>query len=525
MIKTEINVIMRFYVLLIFLFLTSFMYGQLSVDNFALRVNDQSGMAPGITYRDPNGDRCALIKVFAPRVDGFTFYGGATSGFLKTEVHGSEIWVFAPAAAQMLTISHPNFGRIEYEYPIALTKGAAYELLLNIGGGRFININSIGANNARISIDGNYIGETPIYNYYMAYGRYKVTAVKDRFEGSGDLNVTELSKNDNHQMNFNVQMFDQTAHFGDVTVTVDDPNADIIYQGERVAAGTWKTMLKEGTHEVITRKADSDDGVTLFTVRPQTQNNVKATAPTPHTGTIQIYTRPRNVTATYNGDNPIDLTEPHVLPVGTYQFTLARKGYYTENPYITVKRNEITVDTIVLERIQYVKNLSFYIGGSYDINDMSGLSGIIGAVVYKHDIQISYTFGMTSSKKVSWYDTDGNLLSTMNYKQNVLAFKYGYQFQFNRLRQLALTPQVGFASYSLNGNVLSGSTSYGKNASASALTLGLKLVMVPFQHCAIFVAPEYDVALSKNNTYTNISKMAGFNASRFSMALGAFFTF
>ena len=41
---------------------------------------------------------------------------------------------------------------------------------------------SIGANNARISIDGNYIGETPIYNYYMAYGRYKVTAVKDRFE-------------------------------------------------------------------------------------------------------------------------------------------------------------------------------------------------------------------------------------------------------------------------------------------------------------------------------------------------------
>ena len=100
--------------------------------------------------------------------------------------------------------------------------------------------------------------------------------------------MTELSKNDHKQMNFNVQMFDQTSHFGDVTVTVDDPNADIIYQGERVAAGTWKTMLKEGTHEVITRKADSDDGVTLFTVRPQTQNNVKATAPTPHTGTIQI---------------------------------------------------------------------------------------------------------------------------------------------------------------------------------------------------------------------------------------------
>ena len=101
----------------------------------------------------------------------------------------------------------------------------------------------------------------------------------------------------------------------------------------------------------------------------------------------------------------------------------------------------------------------------------------------------------------------------------------GYQFQFNRLRQLAMTPQVGYASYSLNGNILSGSTTYGKSASASALTLGLKVVMVPFQHCALFISPEYDIALSRNKAYTNISKAAGFDASRFSIALGALFTF
>ena len=525
MMKSKIDVTKRYYILFLSFFMTIVMYGQLTVDNFALRVNDQSGMAPGITYRDPNGDRCALIKVFAPRVDGFTFYGGVTSGFLKTETHGGEIWVFAPSSAQILTISHPDFGRIEYEYPVALAKGAAYELLLNIGGGRFVNINSIGVSKARISIDGKYIGETPIYNHYISYGQYRVTAVKDRYEGTGSLVVPEKTQNDNKQLNFNVQMVDQTSHFGDVVVTVDDPNADIIYQGERVAAGTWTTMLKEGTHEVITRKADCEDGVTLFTVEPQKRNDVKAKAPTPHTGIVQIYTRPRNVTATYNGTNAIDLTQPNVLPVGTYQFTLARKGYYTENPYVTVRRNEITVDTIVLNRIEYVKNLSFYLGASYDINEMSGLSGIIGAVVYKHDIQISYTFGLSNSKKVSWYDTDGSLLSTMNYKQNVLAIKYGYQFQFNRLRQLALTPQIGYAAYNLTGNILSGSTSYGKSASASALMLGLKLVMVPFQHCALFISPEYDIALSKNNSYKNISKTAGFDASRFSIALGALFTF
>ena len=506
----------RIYILILSLLLTIVSYGQLTVDNFALRENDQSGMAPGITYRDPNGDRCALIKVFAPRIDGFTFYGGVTSGFLKTEVHGGEVWVFAPSAAQILTISHPDFGRIEYEYPLALSKGATYELLLNIGGGRFININSIGANNARISIDGNYIGETPIYNYYMAYGQYKVTAVKDRFEGSGDLNVTELSKNDNKQMNFNVQMFDQTAHFGDVTVTVDDPNANIIYQGERVAAGTWKTMLKEGTHEVITRKADSDDGVTVFTVRPQTQNNVKATAPTPHTGTIQIYTRPRNVKATYDGNNTIDLTEPRVMPVGAHQFSFTRKGFVTQNHEYVIRRNQVTKDTVTLQRITYVKPLAFYFGGAFTIRSLSGLSAILGVVFSRHDLQASYTFGLSESDAVYW---GGDMNTGTKYKMQSIGVKYGYQFPL--MRQLAITPQVGYNYNFLSANAAAkGNTIYGDGASSQALTIGGKVVLVPMQHLYAFIAPEYMFALSKDKNFKTITANNNFSGNGFAVHIG-----
>ena len=58
MMKSKIDVTKRYYILFLSFFMTIVMYGQLTVDNFALRVNDQSGMAPGITYRDPNGDRC-----------------------------------------------------------------------------------------------------------------------------------------------------------------------------------------------------------------------------------------------------------------------------------------------------------------------------------------------------------------------------------------------------------------------------------------------------------------------------------
>ena len=105
----------------------------------------------------------------------------------------------------------PDFGRIEYEYPIALNRGATYELLLNIGGGRFVNINTIGVNGARVSVNGKYIGDTPIYNYYMAYGNYKLVAVRNRYEGEAELRVVEKTQNDNKQLNFNVPMIDQTA--------------------------------------------------------------------------------------------------------------------------------------------------------------------------------------------------------------------------------------------------------------------------------------------------------------------------
>ena len=506
----------RIYIQILSFLMTVVMYGQLTVDNFALRENDQSGMAPGITYRDPNGDRCALIKVFAPRIEGFTFYGGVTSGFLKTEAHGGEVWVFAPVAAQILTISHPDFGRIEYEYPMALSKGAAYELLLNIGGGRFVNINSIGTNNARISIDGNYIGETPIYNYYLAYGRYKVTAVKDRFEGSGDLNVAEKTQNDNKQMNFNVQMFDQTAHFGDVTVTVDDPNADIIYQGERVAAGSWKTMLKEGTHEVITRKADSDDGVTLFTVRAQTQNEVKATAPTPHTGTIQIYTRPRNVKATYDRNNTIDLTEPQVLTVGAHQFSFTRKGFVTQNYEYVIRRNQVTKDTVTLQRITYVKPLAFYFGGAFTVRDLSGLTAILGAVYARHDLQASYTFGLSESDAVYW---GGDMNTGTKYKMQSIGVKYGYQFPL--MRQLAITPQVGYNYNFLTASAAEkGNTTYGDGASSHAFTIGGKVVLVPMQHLYAFIAPEYMVALSKDKNFKTITNHNNFSGSGFAVHIG-----
>lgn len=168
--------------------------------------------------------------------------------------------------------------------------------------------------------------------------------------------------------------------------------------------------------------------------------------------------------------------------------------------------------------------LAFYLGAGYTIRALNGLTAITGAVFHSHDIQLSYTFGLSKSDPVYWYDnTSGKWLSTVGYKQNSLSVHYGYQF--NLMRQLAITPQVGYSFNMLSGNVSNGEGNYGDGSKASCLTLGVKLLLVPVQHLYVIVAPEYAVELSQENYYKNTSEIRNFSVGGFSVNAGLLFSF
>jgi hypothetical protein len=304
-------------------------------------------------------------------------------------------------------------------------------------------------------------------------------------------------------------------HFGDVAVEVDN-KADIFFENRLVGTGSWKTQLREGTYVVETRKADCDPVKTSFTVIAQRQNNVKANAPVPHKGWLHVYTRPRNVKTT-----PFDVNEALSLPVGTYQLEFSRSGFVTQNKEYTVRRNETTQDTITLQRITYVKPLAFYFGGAVTVRSLMGISGMIGAVYQRHDIQVSYTFGLSESDVVYW---NGDMNTGTKYKMQSIGIKYGYQFPL--MRQLAITPQVGYYYNFLSANAaVYGNTIYGDNASSNALSIGAKLVFAPIQHLYLFVAPEYMFALSKDNNFKTITDSSNFSGDGFAVHAGLLVNF
>ena len=346
----------------------------MKVLEFRLLENDLTANIQGTSKVDQNGETAALIKIQTPE-RGFSFDGGM-QGIVASEEHTGEIWLYVPRRAQKLIIQHQDYGVLrDYFYPVNIEGGKTYEMLIDIGTGRYASITS-GVAKATIFIDGENCGLSPVRKY-LNYGRHTIKAVKDRFEGETTATITT---NDETKNLIHVEMKDMSALYGDVTVTVDN-KADIFYNGENMGTGVWKTQLREGNYTIETRKANSEPAMTSFTVVAQQQNDIKANAPVPHTGWLHVYTRPRNVKI-----SPINVSETQTLPVGTYQLEFTRKGFVTQNHEYTVKRNEVTHDTVTLQRVTYVKPIAFYFGGAFTLRSLSGVSGILGGVFYRHDV-------------------------------------------------------------------------------------------------------------------------------------------
>ena len=113
----------------------------ISVISFKLLDTDLTANTRGTQKLDQNGEKAALIKIVTPE-RGFLFNGGSL-GIVGTEEKAGEIWLYVPPRAQKLTITHEVFGVLrDYFYPVSVQGGRTYEMLLDIGTGRYVTITS-----------------------------------------------------------------------------------------------------------------------------------------------------------------------------------------------------------------------------------------------------------------------------------------------------------------------------------------------------------------------------------------------
>ena len=492
----------------------------ISVLGFRLLETDLTANTRGTEKRDQNGDKAALIKIVTPE-RGFLFNGGSL-GIVGTEEKAAEIWLYVPPRAQKLTITHQVFGVLrDYYYPVSIQGGRTYEMLLDIGTGRYVTITTSQAK-SDVTVDGEYLGQSPIYNKYLTYGRHAVMTQNGIYEGKDTIIVATTDEKGTKVAN--IEMRNMSDHYGEVVVNVEN-NADIWFNDHQVGTGSWQTQLREGAYTVETRKADCDPVKTNFTVVPQKRNQIQAAPPAQHTGRLNIYTRPRNAMALLNGTDEINLTDVPTLPVGTYQIALSRKGYVGTTREYTVKHNLTTTDTVSLEKVRYIKPNSFYFGAGYTMRSLGGITALAGATFKNIDLQLSYTFGLGSSDPVRWYSTDGNdtYLSSATYKRSTFAAKLGYQIELTE--RLGIVPQLGFQAERLSGKVTDGTNLYGDGASASCVSVGAKLLFAPIERFYVFAAPELSIGVSKDDNFKRIADSSNISAGGFMISIGAIFNF
>ena len=171
------------------------------------------------------------------------------------------------------------------------------------------------------------------------------------------------------------------------------------------------------------------------------------------------------------------------------------------------------------------KPISFYIGvgGTYASPSMGGITPTAGVVFHNHELQLSYTLGLSKSDPVHWYDNAGLWLSTTTYQQRSFAVQYGYRFGLKH--GIFITPQVGYSLKMLSASLQDGTGKYGDKAKASCLSIGAKFQYSPVKHLVIFLSPEYRLAVSQDTYYKHTADISNFSASGFAVSAGLMFCF
>lgn len=108
-------------------------FGKMNAQNISVtdfyQEEDKSLYAMGRIVKDVNGEQCALIRVKTKRKD-FQFDGGSASIMKIEDNHDGEIRLWVTTGIKSLSISHHQFGALNYDFPIKIRKAFTY--IMNI---------------------------------------------------------------------------------------------------------------------------------------------------------------------------------------------------------------------------------------------------------------------------------------------------------------------------------------------------------------------------------------------------------
>ena len=266
----------------------------------------------------------------------------------------------------------------------------------------YINISSSPEQGAKVFVDGEYIGLSPIKTDKLKSGTHTVRVMKDMYK----MKEQSFTVTDGQTTNATLNM---SANFVDVTINTDS-QSDIYVDEEYKGKGRWTGRLSDGEHIVEARKANhraSSKAVELVLGETKT---ITLEAPKPIYGSLEINSSPMNaniyIDGKHYGETPNYINE---IIIGSHELKLTKQGCSEIKKTITIKEGETLS---VNERLQTGKEISIstdksgdkiYVDGNY-----VGISPITSTLAYgTHTIKAERN-GKTVSKTINVVQSGGD---------------------------------------------------------------------------------------------------------------------
>ncbi|ACS33301.1 PEGA domain-containing protein [Thermococcus gammatolerans] len=179
---------------------------------------------------------------------------------------------------------------------------------------------------AEVYIDGTYIGVTPVGNYELQPGTYKVKLVKYGYQNY--TTTITLKAGENRTLKVTL-----TPNYAHLTINSEPQSAEVYVNGTYKGVTPLTLELLTGNYSLKLTKEGYENYTAMVEVKPGETKTVSATL-TPAYGFLNVDSAPSGaevyINRTYIGTTPL---ENYKLPPGKYTITIKKEGYeeYTKS--------------------------------------------------------------------------------------------------------------------------------------------------------------------------------------------------
>ncbi len=327
----------------------------------------------------------------------------------------------------------------------------------------YINISTSPEQGAKVFVDGDYIGISPVKTDKLKSGSHTVMVMKDMYK----MKEQSFTVTDGQTTNANLTM---AANF--VTLTINtDADSDIYVDEEYKGRGRWTGRVSEGLHNLEARKQNHRSSRTSVDLILGENKTITIEAPKPISGSVEINSSPMEANIYIDGKSygttPNYINE---ILIGTHTLKLEKQGCASITKTVTIKENEtLTVN----EKLQTGKEITIKTDKSgdkvYVDDNYVGLSPVTTSLAFgSHNIKAERD-GKTVSKniEVSHVETHGRVSSDK--EEYMLTISSNETFTVNGVSFTMIKVEGG--TFSMGATSEQGSDAYSYEKPVHSVTL------------------------------------------------------